>query len=477
MRSTNELRVSNITERVPGGGINFNDVGITNFVVNSKGSMIVGSSATDLAALTPGTDVSYLQAMASESLGMRWRFPAAVSVTDTGAVGDGLTDDTAAINAAIAASIAVYFPSGNYLITSTINVPAFQHLFGTFWIPTITKGFNGDMFSMHAANSSMRNLRLEGSGGVFTGRGITINASGVDQIIENCIITDMDGYCIEFTASEAGQRITCKGLHVSRTTLTNPAIKLPTAAETNGNRYFIDCKSFGGVIADTDAGQNTMFVGCVFTNITMGANSSKTIISGCRIATGGSALTVSGTDHSITGNIIAGSITVAANAARCRVYSNTLIDGGTITDSSTIGSSNANVLDEGELLNSVTWEGTTTDPVIGNGVLTSSIIRKGRMVTVSINVTMGTTTTFGTGTYFFQLPAAYTNLVAIQSAMGQALFQDTGTTFRVGASRINTGQNTIQMFTEGGTNVVGPAIPFTWQQTDVMWVTISYYIG
>lgn len=55
-----------------------------------------------------------------------------VSVKDFGAVGDGVADDTAAINAAIARAAAtvggaigatVYFPPGTYLISSTITMP------------------------------------------------------------------------------------------------------------------------------------------------------------------------------------------------------------------------------------------------------------------------------------------------------------------------------------------------------------------
>jgi hypothetical protein len=47
-----------------------------------------------------------------------------VSVKDFGAVGDGVTDDTAAIQAAVNDASKVYFPAGTYKITSEVTLPS-----------------------------------------------------------------------------------------------------------------------------------------------------------------------------------------------------------------------------------------------------------------------------------------------------------------------------------------------------------------
>ena len=58
-----------------------------------------------------------------------------VNVKDFGAVGDGLTDDTAAIQAALdsapAIGKAVFFPTGTYRTTSALTVKSYTRLFGT----------------------------------------------------------------------------------------------------------------------------------------------------------------------------------------------------------------------------------------------------------------------------------------------------------------------------------------------------------
>lgn len=51
------------------------------------------------------------------------RFADVVNVKDFGAVGDGMTDDTEAIQAALNSQWSIFFPDGSYVVSSTLQVP------------------------------------------------------------------------------------------------------------------------------------------------------------------------------------------------------------------------------------------------------------------------------------------------------------------------------------------------------------------
>ena len=85
-------------------------------VVTQESSIIGGASSQQ---------ISYTQGGAgSVTRTVQSRLRDFVSVKDFGAVGDGVADDTAAIQAAEDASGMLYFPEGTYLISSTINLGA-----------------------------------------------------------------------------------------------------------------------------------------------------------------------------------------------------------------------------------------------------------------------------------------------------------------------------------------------------------------
>lgn len=53
-----------------------------------------------------------------------------------------------------------------------------------------------------------------------------------------------------------------------------------------------------------------------------------------------------------------------------------------------------------------TWTAVTTNPALGNGALAGRWLKAGKLLVVSIKLTVGSTTTFGTGSWLFTYPEA-----------------------------------------------------------------------
>ncbi len=66
------------------------------------------------------------------------------------------------------------------------------------------------------------------------------------------------------------------------------------------------------------------------------------------------------------------------------------------------------------------WTAATTNPAIGNGSISGSYLKVGKLVTAYISIAMGSTTTFGSGKWFFSLPTTvgtgFTGAVVAESA-------------------------------------------------------------
>jgi hypothetical protein len=91
----------------------------------------IAEIASDVAASSGSSLVGFLQAgLGAVPTTVQSKLRDVVSVKDFGAVGDGVTDDTAAIQAAVTAGNTILFPAGNYKVTSQISCTSGNWLVG-----------------------------------------------------------------------------------------------------------------------------------------------------------------------------------------------------------------------------------------------------------------------------------------------------------------------------------------------------------
>lgn len=149
----------------------FNLSQLANFV-NSSGQL---NAATGLYNTTTGTstDVTYVAPYTSAvSRTVNAKLSDIVSVKDFGAVGNGSTNDTAAIQAAINTGKRVYIPTGNYYITDALTIStAGQMITGdgrNKSLLKVTSAFNLSAIGVIVCSTSEPGPELMGFGINFT---------------------------------------------------------------------------------------------------------------------------------------------------------------------------------------------------------------------------------------------------------------------------------------------------------------------
>lgn len=119
------------------------------------------------------------------------------------------------------------------------------------------------------------------------------------------------------------------------------------------------------------------------------------------------------------------------------------------------------------------WTSGGTAPALGNGTLVGHYMKTGRTVQYRITLTMGSTTTFGTGAYMLSLPFATNGAVVGHSPMGK------GTVFDTSAGAINcrtatyNSSTTVVLRDEAGL-AVAATTPFTFANGDRIMITGTY---
>jgi hypothetical protein len=151
------------------------------------------------------SDVSYLPAgTGAVATTVQTKLRESVSVKDFGAVGDGVTDDTAAIQAAINTGFNLTFPSGTYLVNNLTQSTSFQRFYAYGQV-NIIKNANGALLTCSGNYVEFDGIQFVGTG--YTGDNVVI--SGSNPRLTNCSSYGAAGRALKATGGHVQIIGTC----------------------------------------------------------------------------------------------------------------------------------------------------------------------------------------------------------------------------------------------------------------------------
>jgi hypothetical protein len=181
------------------------------------------------------------------------------SVLAFGAVGDGVTDDTAAFNAALASGCLVTVPGGTFLIAGQLTAPSGAGIIGECRLNTIlrfTSNVAGALITAQGENM-FSTFRITYGGTNFTTNTV-FSITGSTTLIENMLMQSSDSspaYGISFDGVALSTRIQSSTIHG-----TLIGIRFTAAAARgmiSGN--LVNAGTNGVSVDTTNAGVNNVF--------------------------------------------------------------------------------------------------------------------------------------------------------------------------------------------------------------------------
>jgi hypothetical protein len=222
------------------------------------------------------------------------KFSDAISVKDFGATGNGLNNDTLAIQKALAAHDNVYLPPGTYLISGTITLGERQRLYGAGQVSVLqcqSNSFNA--VEIVADFATLSDLRINGGA-------IGLKLFGRDRPCVQCAVTDVSIFGANIGVQLDGHNDVNKpcywnnfdrviveepavhGIHLTKTGAgdTPNANKFHACrvyshgANISGHGIYVEHGQYNNAFIDCEANVKGTAQGC----ITLGAGSYKTLL-------------------------------------------------------------------------------------------------------------------------------------------------------------------------------------------------------
>ena len=247
----------------------------------------IGASANQVGILFTATGVGSGTGTAEYSRSVATKFGETISVKDFGAIGDGVTNDTIAIQKAIDSGHKVFLPKGNYLFSSlSFQGSNYGGLFGEGVELTalIQDGSAVDAISIgtvtQAESFSFTDFRLDGNGtcnnGFVLGHGA--NTSSAANLyftrvwIRKFTKTNMSGMSLLGAQEIILDNCRLEGCYNNLTHISTNAYNYLTAFVANNATRFAGALNYGLVINNTNSNAvlGIKFQNCVFEGNTNG---------------------------------------------------------------------------------------------------------------------------------------------------------------------------------------------------------------
>lgn len=119
-----------------------------------------------------------------------------------------------------------------------------------------------------------------------------------------------------------------------------------------------------------------------------------------------------------------------------------------------------------------TWTSSGTAVSLGNGVLSGVYMNTGKLCIARIFLTMGSTTTYGTGNYAFVMPFAST-AGAQWVPLGGCTCRDASAGLTYGLQAFTAGTSSASGGNDSGGRL-GQLVPFTWANTDTLALQLTF---
>lgn len=119
-----------------------------------------------------------------------------------------------------------------------------------------------------------------------------------------------------------------------------------------------------------------------------------------------------------------------------------------------------------------TWTGATTNPVLGNGTFDAGYSEIGKWIRFRINLTMGSTTTYGSGAWFFSLPATPLNFRWLFTGVARDI--SLNNSYAIGVEYDTTLPMRLRQLNASPMTTITSTTPFTWATGDTVFLSGAY---